>query len=549
MKLCILFAFIILTFQSALSGSKGDETKILASVGNHNITLANFTDRYNNYLSSTGVSDNIVVRQAIVTNMINEIILINYDSNENIFSNQKYLKELEDSRTQIILSYLKDQEIYAKISVTENEIREAFSRTNEKIEARHLYAATEEEANRLYELVKIGVSFESLASQVFTDSVLKNNGGYLGYFTWGDMDPAFEETAYSLKIGEISAPVKTAQGFSIIKVENKIAHPLLTETEFQNKKAHLEKVLKIKKKIPSEKNYIKEVFDRSKLTFNKEALENILFELFNTDKIESDEQKKFSKECVTYNEKSYSQAEIEKKLFDLPDYHKERIVSIETLKAAIEGLLIKDILYNIAIQKGYESSKPVLDMFEGYKKNIFLKYKINEVTDLGYVPDSTLYSYYKNNIHQFSNEREINLQEILLDNQNLADSLLKLISEGSDFGKLAKDFSLRRWTAENDGVIEFAPISEFGSYGKLFWETEVGQIIGPIKIENLYGVFRILGKKDSQPIDFNLVKDEVIKAAQFENQTQIVRSYIDNLRKKIEVKVNNDLLASYNLAG
>jgi len=481
--------------------------------------------------------------------MINEILLYYYDYNEQIFSNQEYLKELEEARIRTILAFLKDQEIYAKISVTENEIREAFIRVNEKISARHLYASTEEEANKLYELVKIGVSFESLANQVFTDSVLRNNGGYLGYFTWGDMDPAFEETAYSLKIGEISAPVKTAQGYSIIKLEDRISNPMLTEYQFQNKKSHLERVLKIRKKIPYEKEYIERIFDRSKLSFNEEVLEKILADLFSKDQIESNDKKMFSQECASYNQTIYSRGDIEQKIFNLPYYHKERIISIETLKAAIEGLLIKDILYEIAISKGYNSAEPVLNMIEDYKKNIFLKNKLQQITKNSSVLDSEAFEYYKKNVIDFSKEPELNLQEIIVNDQSLADSLFNLISGGYDFGKLAKEFSLRTWSAENEGIMGFVPLSKFGSYKDLFWDAQTGEIIGPVKIENLFGIFRVIGKTDSEPMEFNLIKSEVIKAVQFVNQTKIVQAYLDSLRKKVEIKINDDILNTYNIAG
>ncbi len=95
-------------------------------------------------------------------------------------------------------------------------------RSQEKLAVRHLYAKTKKEADRLYELLQKGASFNELAKQIFTDTALQNSGGYLGYITWGDTDPAFEDAAYSLKVGEISKPVKTAQGYSIIKLDNKI---------------------------------------------------------------------------------------------------------------------------------------------------------------------------------------------------------------------------------------------------------------------------------------------------------------------------------------
>ena len=61
-----------------------------------------------------------------------------------------------------------------------------------KDSVRHLFASTEEEANNLYKLLQNESDFKILAKQVFTDTTLQNNG-YLWYFSWGDMDTAFED--------------------------------------------------------------------------------------------------------------------------------------------------------------------------------------------------------------------------------------------------------------------------------------------------------------------------------------------------------------------
>lgn len=543
MKISILF-IIISSCLSIFTYSQQGGNRILATVGNHNITLSEFNERYTNYLLSTGAKDNLVVRKAILENIINELLLYYYDSNEKILIDRKYVKELEETRVRTILAYLKDQEVYAKIIVTEQEVREAFSRVNEKIAARHLYAKTEEEANNLYELVKIGVDFGLLAKQVFTDSVLQNNGGYVGYFTWGDMDPAFEDVAYSLKIGDISTPVKTQYGYSVIKLEDRNTNPLLTESEFQNKKSHLENVIKMRKKEPSEKEYINSIFDTSKLKFNNEILENILVILSSKNNIESGNYDSQLEECVRYGDRVYSQAEIEQKISDLPSYHRNRINSIENLQTAIEGMLIKDTLYIIAISKGYDTTSVVLDKIEKYNMNTFLKFKKGVIISDAQLPDSVVFNYYKNNINSFSAEAELNLQEILVNSEELANSIIKLLNEGSDFGELAKKYSLRKWSADNNGIMGYAPISKYGSYKNLFWNSQVGEIIGPIKIEGIYGIFKLLGKEESNPIDFRSIKGEVLQASQFENQTEILQDYLVKIRSKVNISINEDVLSS-----
>jgi parvulin-like peptidyl-prolyl isomerase len=544
----ILFVFLF-TFLSILTYSQTNDERTLASVGDHKITLSDYSKRYNDYLLSTGAKDNIVVRKAILDNMINEIMLYYYDTDDDILNDPKYLKELEATRVQIVLAYLKDQEIYAKITVSEEEMREAFSRVNEQIAAKHLFAKTEEEANNLYELAKIGVDFNTLAKQVFTDSVLQNNGGYLGYFTWGDMDPAFEDAAYSLKVGEISPPIKTAYGYSIIKVEDKTVNPLLTESEFQRKKSHLQDVIKMRKKEPSEQEYLDNIFNESELIFNDETLEKILNDLVSEKIFEAPEQSNQNNECAKYKDKVYNQVEIEQRISELPSYQLSRINSIESLKSAIEGLLLKETLCNIAESKGYDTTKVVEDKFEKYKMSLFLKYKKEKIVSSAELPDSIVFKYYKDNISLFSTEPKLNLQEILVDNSQLADSILTLLNEGIDFGELAKKYSLRKWSAENDGIMGFAPISKFGNYKDLFWNSQVGQIIGPITIENIYGIFRLLGKEESKPVDFDLVKSQVIKASQFENQSEILYDYIEEFRNKVKIRINEDLLYSNEIVG
>ncbi|CAD6878344.1 PpiC-type peptidyl-prolyl cis-trans isomerase [Methylomonas albis] len=60
--------------------------------------------------------------------------------------------------------------------------------------------------------------FAALASEVSDDKLSAKNGGDLGLFNVGVMEKAFEDAAGSLKLGEVSEPVKSAFGYHLIKV-------------------------------------------------------------------------------------------------------------------------------------------------------------------------------------------------------------------------------------------------------------------------------------------------------------------------------------------
>ncbi len=60
--------------------------------------------------------------------------------------------------------------------------------------------------------------FSALASELSDDKLTASKGGDLGLFNLGEMEKEFENVAKSLKLGEVSKPVKSAFGYHLIKV-------------------------------------------------------------------------------------------------------------------------------------------------------------------------------------------------------------------------------------------------------------------------------------------------------------------------------------------
>ena len=76
-------------------------------------------------------------------------------------------------------------------------------------------------AKQIVQQVKDGVSFDQLALKYSDDKSKTENKGNLGYFTWGKLDGELENTAFSLKVHEVSEPVLTESGYHIIYINSK----------------------------------------------------------------------------------------------------------------------------------------------------------------------------------------------------------------------------------------------------------------------------------------------------------------------------------------
>ncbi len=107
-----------------------------------------------------------------------------------------------------------------------NENSEQFTR-DEQVRARHILLqvneerSAEEAASQLAAVrqrIEAGADFAAVAAEVSEDPGSKAGGGDLGFFGRGQMVPAFEEAAFSARIGELVGPVTSSFGAHLIEV-------------------------------------------------------------------------------------------------------------------------------------------------------------------------------------------------------------------------------------------------------------------------------------------------------------------------------------------
>jgi parvulin-like peptidyl-prolyl isomerase len=98
--------------------------------------------------------------------------------------------------------------------------------------ARHILVSDEAIALATIDRIKAGEDFGALAKEISQDTGSGTLGGDLGWFGKGQMVAPFEQAAFSLEPGVISAPVKSDFGWHIIQVIARQERPL-TNSEYQ----------------------------------------------------------------------------------------------------------------------------------------------------------------------------------------------------------------------------------------------------------------------------------------------------------------------------
>ena len=319
---------------------------ILAEIDGEIITLNSYLLRYQSFLFKTHQTDNLSNRYALLNSLIDEKLILNYSDNMGILENPQIILKKERAYKQLLLNTYHDSKIIQKIKVTDSELRRLFTYYKTKIHIRHLYATDLEIIRDIDDQLRSGVQWEILAKTYFDDPILKENGGDIGWYQMGELDPSFEIAAFDLDDGEISNPVKTSNGFSIIQVLEKEKDILLTEKEYQLNKDWLKQMAITYKELPELRNFTDRVAQNLEIRFNNEGLVEILDELNNNQEMN-----------VSHNQTpaaftgSSNIITVEKCLMDLANLSErqfKRIKSIKTLKSVLSGLLLRNKMINDA---------------------------------------------------------------------------------------------------------------------------------------------------------------------------------------------------------
>ena len=219
--------------------------KVVLSVNDIKITAKQFNElvdalpeQYRNAARGPG-------RRDFAQNLVKVLVLADEGKNRKIDQTPEF-KLQEQIQTANLLAGKTFSQLAEGLKVDEGEIRayyDAHKQDYEQVHARHILiraagspapaeagkkeltdAEALAKAQDIRKKLAAGGDFAALAAQESDDTGSKDKGGDLNFFKHGQMVPAFDQAAFSLKVGEISEPVKTQFGYHIIKVEARKAY-------------------------------------------------------------------------------------------------------------------------------------------------------------------------------------------------------------------------------------------------------------------------------------------------------------------------------------
>ena len=488
--------------------------------------------------------------------MINETLIFEEMHRSGMDSDSAAVSRMTQVRNEaLVMGYARHISLDT-LTIGEAELRAEFRKFKTKLKARYLYGKSEADAWKLKDEIERGATFDSLARKVFDDPGLANNGGDLGLFGWGEMEPGLEDAAYSLAIGQVSEPIKLKIGYAIVRVDDLVEQPITSEYDYLQAEEKLAQAIKRRKVLHLLTDATSSIGSELSVEFDDRTV-RALFAGWQS--LVVDDPAKLPEKAqpnpqdtlgampfMKFSRGSWTVGDFLGKLAQTTIRERKRVKTADDLKTIATGLATRDVLLERAHSAGLEADTDVVNQVKRVGDEYFLRRWSSSVQDtVGHAgwDEGELMKNFEE--HRADNvlPPEVNVGEILVRTESEARVIRKRIDEGASFSGLARQKSIRLWAAKRGGELGFGTKTTFGALGDTFLTSRTGALIGPQFVDPYFGVFKVLAKRNGRPKTFAESRDDIIKSLTFMRKQEVMKQAVEKLRSRTGVTIHEDVLA------
>lgn len=158
------------------------------------------------------------------------------------------------------------------------------------------------------------------------------------------------------------------------------------------------------------------------------------------------------------------------------------------------------------------------------------------------VTDKEAETYYLENREQFRRPAELRARQMLFDNVEAAEAVLKQLKKGGDFATLAREHSLSP-DRENGGNLGYFSKGQLPpEFDKVLFSLAAGQLSDPV--ESPYGIhlFLVERRRRAGIRPFAVVKAEIIEQLSQQREEEAFQKWLEELHANTQISVNWELL-------
>lgn len=235
--------------------------------------------------------------------------------------------------------------------------------------------------------------------------------------------------------------------------------------------------------------------------------------------------------------------DLQEDLKTLPPQTKAFLASPEGINRLKDELIKREVLYEEAKKKELAKSEEFKRRLEEFKKITLINMLLEqELKNIQQVTEKDAKDYYEKNKDQFIKPTEVRLSQIVVKSEDDAKKVYERVDKGEDFAKIAKELSKDDRTKASGGDMGFFKKGQLESQiENLAFSLKKGQVSMPVNRKDGLYIFKVTDVKGT-PIEFEQIKQQLIEQLKAKKQQDWFNSYIEDLKKKHKVEINEKIL-------
>ncbi len=498
------YSKILIVFLAVLPISAATPGRALARVGNDSITVADFERRYSLSIDKHSASDSLAAKLDFLDGLINEATLLAAGRDQGLWENPEIMMAGYLAWRDVLLTAVARAHFAEDVREDITWVEAEYRYRNTALLTRILVATDSVLAIQYREALSRGAPFESQALRVYRPSHFLDRPWELGWkYTW-ELDSTYARLAYHLSPGEISSPIRTADGYLLVQ---------LLAKDFRPDHGHFERVkyyqlitdqLMAADAVPIETTgaILAEWASGLPIKWRRWGMRKvlrsgILLQAQNATAIELPGPELLATDLFVLYDESYTLDWLLTRLELLPPDGRAGIIDNRAFRALLVQMLIWDRMMDLAA--ALPAADSLMAAAKANRQATLQRAVIDTVLwrlARAYLPPTdSLQAHLTANPHQYLKPALVEIEEIVVGDSARAAMVKESYLRGTPFGELAREYTLREWAREHAGRLGWVPVSIYGPAADSIANSAPGDLVGPVPVDGYYVLAKIKDRK------------------------------------------------------
>ncbi len=453
--------------------------------------------------------------------------------------------QLAALRQSLAIKQLEQKEIWSLAEPTAEELEQAFAKEYQTITFRMLTTHEKEEAERLLSELERGADFEALARESSVDQS-GPRGGLVEDLPRIDMPHGLADDVFALSPGDLKGPFRTRIGWSNIRVES-FAEP--DPERFEALQPSLRTLVRYRKAEALKDDLGSRLRQAHPVVIDQQAVAAVVAERLPDSRL-----------MPQVEDPESIVARVGEREITAQDYGKalrarwKGVRNVEAARAAkplvLERLIRDELMISEALSRGYGDTPEVERVVSASETQLLIPRILSEVVAADIeVTQEEMESYYEEHKNQYHRPPRVRIGQITVAERAEAERLAELLRQGADLAWLARQHSIDDFKDAGGDRGWATPKRSGDPIEEALLDAQPGDVLGPAAVGENFLVVRVITREEQGVYDFQEVSGNVRQAVNNREFQLALHDYIQKLRSRSEIVVNEDVLATLQITG